>query len=504
MKALVLFALALLIRLAIPSIWQFDGLYGQDAFAYYRQAVAIAQGVPAGALPPLDFFWPNGYPALAAMAIWLLGSAERSALLASVLCGAALAPLVYGLSRDLFPGIGARAGLWAGLMVAVAGQPVLSSVVIMADVPALFWAALAAWLLVRTWPVRVEPGEHRRGYLLLAGIGLGLAVVTRWIYALLALPFAAYALYQTRRFGTSWPSLVLPALGGLAVLAPQVWLSLNRPESLLHSWLLNWRFVHAFGRQFEHIDGHYSYTLPVGIFYLLPLAHPSYMIPLFGVVALWGMWRLWQEQVWGALILLGGWLGVVYLFLAGIPYQNFRFGLTLYLPAVVLAGVGVEMLRVKPPRLVSFWKSTSVGRRFWDRGVHVAMIVCLLGMVSWTMYSTGRFISVQNQSKVLAQQVENAVPAGATVLAFGLTLTLQHYTDLNVVEFYSLDEGTLETVTVASPPVYLLLDLKNLETQWQDRPPARNYQWLQSHKGLTPVADLPPYLLFHLSERTSQ
>ena len=37
---------------------------------------------------------------------------------------------------------------------------------------------------------------------------------------------------------------------------------------------------------------------------------------------------------WGPLILLLGWGGLVYLFLAGIPFQNFRFGLTLYPPFV--------------------------------------------------------------------------------------------------------------------------------------------------------------------------
>ena len=271
---------------------------------------------------------------------------------------------------------------------------------------------------------------------------------------------------------------------------PQVWLSLNRPESLLHSWLLNWRVSNGWGRQFAHIDGDYTYPLPVAVYYLQPLAHPNYMLPVLGLAALWGAWHLWRSRAWGALALLGGWLGVVYLFLAGIPYENFRFGLTLYLPAVLLAGVGVERLRAAPP--------AKIERRMWERGVYIVVAACLLGMGLWAVRSTDRFLSAQNQSKATAQGVARLLPANASVLAFGLTLTLQHYTDLHVVEFYNLDAATLDTATTSAAPVYLLLDLGNVAQQWQERPPAINYQWLQVHRILTRVADFPPYALFQI------
>jgi hypothetical protein len=335
-----------------------------------------------------------------------------------------------------------------------------------------------------------------------------LAVVTRWIYALLALPFAAYGLHQSRQGRTPWPSLLPPVLGGLGVLLPQVWLSLDRPGSLMHSWLTNWRPGNAFERQFEHIDGRYFYPLPVGLYYLQPLIHPTYMVPLLGLAALWGIRHLWRERRlegdWGPLILLAGWLGVVYLFLAGIPYENFRFGLTLYLPALLLAGVGIETLRSEPPVFVLRRLSTRLSRRTWTRGIYVVAAVCLLGMGVWGVHSAGRFLSAQNQSKLITQQVAHILPKDATVLAFGLTLTLQHYTDLNVVELYSLDEETLNAVTASGalrrPPVYLLLDLESVAHQWQDRPPEIHYEWLRMHRELTPVADFPPYSLFLISE----
>ena len=106
---------------------------------------------PQGRLPRTDFFWPNGFSLLAALFMLMVGKTAPAAQFVSLLCGAALAPLVYGLSRELFPTRGHTAGILAGLIITVAGQPILSSVVIMADIPALFWAVLAAWLLVCAW-----------------------------------------------------------------------------------------------------------------------------------------------------------------------------------------------------------------------------------------------------------------------------------------------------------------------------------------------------------------
>jgi hypothetical protein len=272
----------------------------------------------------------------------------------------------------------------------------------------------------------------------------------------------------------------------------------------MHSWLLNWRPGNAFARQFEHIDGHYVYPLPVGLYYLQPLIHPNYMVLVLGLAALWGIWHLWRKRhvagSWGPLLLVVGWLGVAYLFLAGIPYQNFRFGLTLYLPAVLLAGVGIEALRTEPPLFVLRRLSTGLTLRVRERGIHLVVAACLLVMGAWALYSAGRFLATQNQSKEIAHQVASLLPEDATVLSFGLTLTLQHYTDLNVVEFYSLNQATLDAATATEAPVYLLLDLENVAYQWQDRPPAIHYDWLQTHRTLTPVADFPPYSLLLITK----
>ena len=475
--ALWLFLGALMVRLGVLVAWPFDGLYGQDAFAYYRQATALAQGTL-----PLDFFWPNGYPLVAALFMPALGQTPFAAQLVSLLSGASLAPLAYLLTCELLPHTHRRAGILAGLIVMTAGQLVLSSIVVMADMLALFWAALAAWLLVRAWR-----NGRPAGWLVGAGAALAFAAITRWLYVLLAPAFGLYLVYQMRRQPYPWWLIALPVISGLAVLLPQIAISLNRPEGLLHSWLLGWNPANAFRRQFDNVDGHFDYALPIGLFYAEPAAHPAYLFPLLGLAALWGGWRLWGDKAWGPLILLGGWGGGVYLFLAGIPYQNFRFGMTLYLPLVVLAASGLNAV----------WENAST-----RRVAQAAAVVSLAGMLVWAYSTNGEFVIAQNRGKAIVAQVEQSVPPDATLITFGLTLTARQYTRLNVVELFDQDSASLDALTRSESAIYLLLDPGNVESQWRGRKPDVLYQWLKQHAAVIPIDSFATYELFQV-RRTS-
>ncbi|MCP4168089.1 MAG: hypothetical protein GY759_19650 [Chloroflexi bacterium] len=171
--------------------------------------------------------------------------------------------------------------------------------------------------------------------------------------------------------------------------------------------------------------------MPIWLFYLQPAGHPAYLFPLLGLAGLWGCWQLWRRRLWDALILLIGWAGALYLFLAGIPYQNFRFGLVISMPVILLAGFGISQL----------WQSRSVAVRVL---VGILAVISLVGMVLWSYRLIDPFLRVQNHSKVIAREVESELATEATLLAFGLTLTLQHYTDLDVRELFYLDPAALQ------------------------------------------------------------
>ena len=178
-----------------------------------------------------------------------------------------------------------------------------------------------------------------------------------------------------------------------------------------------------------------------------------------------------------------------YVFLSGIPFQNFRFGLTYYFPLLILTGLGLNDLfdRVRASR----------GNRWSAVWLKTLISLSLAGMLAWAYPMLNDFLTTQNQSKLIARQVEQTLPEEATLLTFGLTLTLQHYTHLETLELFYLDAPALEMLTATSPaPIYLLLDPQNIETQWRGRPPEQNYRWLQTHTTLEEMRIFPPYVLF--------
>ncbi len=517
---LALFALALIVRLFFVFAYSFDGLYGQDAFAYFNQAVGIAENIPRGHLPPLTFFWPNGYPFLAAMFMWGMGKTEIAALLPVLLTGAALAPLAYLLCLEFFGEYGPRAGWLAGLIFAVAGQPIQSSVTSMADVPGVFWAMLAVWCLVRAWKVPPIPtvptnshrsdnshsspnapelvGTHRNlqgnlSRLTLSGLFLAFATVTRWNYAMLALSFAVYAVYQTRQHKTPRTWWMAPALVGFVVLLVQVWVSSHRPEGMFHQWLVGWHPRNFFGSSFQTPDGLQTFERPVWLFNLLPGMHPAYLFPLFGVAIPLGAWHTWRERNWGAMILLWGWFMLNYAFLAGIPYENFRFGLALYPPLVLFASLGLALISTYASR---FTHPTSFKWVYWG-----LIGGGLLFMLFWATRMVGSFLTTQTATKQQALEIAAQLPPNATVITLGPTLILDHYTPLKLVEYFTADETQFAQLLRDTPSLYLLLNIPDIQGRYAGMEPAQNLQWLQTHATLTPLGEYPPYTLFALSEK---
>src|ERR1700737_3128807 len=99
-NAVSLFLFALLLRVSIIGLTQFDGLYGQDAFAYYDYARRLLDSTSKLHMPA-PFFWPLGYPALVALAFIPAGVSPQAGQWISVVTGSLTAPLVYWLTREV-------------------------------------------------------------------------------------------------------------------------------------------------------------------------------------------------------------------------------------------------------------------------------------------------------------------------------------------------------------------------------------------------------------------
>lgn len=503
-----LFMAALALRLALILLSRFDGLYGQDAFEYYKYGRALWEA--GGRVPlPGPVYWPLGYPYAMLLGFLVTGVRPLGGQLVSLLAGSAAAPLTALLTRDVVLRLGIererawQAGLVAGVLMAACGQLVQSSIVVMSDAVGVFWAVLSAWALVRA------EGARRPAWLVLSACALAAATMTRWINGLLILPWAWYWLVDVRqRRRTTLPSngegserrdssvlrsLALALITAGLIFAPQAVQSATDPSSSLgHIWLQGWHPANALRRSFANPDGVFSYTWPVALYYIQPTVHPFFLFPVFTPALLIGLGVIGRrlakgQQGAGAASLLIGWPLVQYAFLAGIPYENQRFGLTFFPPLAVLAGVGADVL----------WMKAQARRA---RAILLtAGAIGISGMLFWGWRTTLTSpIQLKRADLETAQWVQRQVPADARVLAFGITATLQFYTPLEVREFFYETPETLADLLTDGHPTYLVLNVGNVETQWQGRAPQINLHWLRAGPGLDRMGERNGYTLYQV------
>lgn len=480
-----LFAAGIFIRLLLLNPIPFDGLYGQDPYAYYDFAATLRDSLANGhPLPP--FFWPLGYPALLAVTQTIFGGTAQTAQTLNILLGALLPVLVYFLARRMVVG---RVGAFlAALLMLFCGQAIQSSLVVMADVPALFWATLSALLLWR-YIADFKQQERITPDLLLAAFTLALAAITRWLYMILIVPWAA-ALLITWGWRIRWRAELLCAVVGMAVLVPQFVYSRTNPYPVFnHAWVEGWSPENAARQTFNNVDGHFEYEKINAVYYAQPFYDPYYLAPVFTPFIVLGLGVLLRQRRFAALVMLLGWALLPYLFLIGIPYQNIRFPLIVFPAVAILAGIGLEALLQ--------WFSARL-RRAGTLAVSALVVVSLIFTWSAVRPIIQTFIANQGKDKAAVAWAINQIPPGETIYTFGLTLTLQHYSDLNVYEIYYETPDTLAAKWLHGQPDYLLLNAWTIENQWDGHEPQTAYHWLRDYRGLLQLGKFGNYTLFRV------
>ncbi len=477
--------------IAAVVVTGFDGLYGQDSFAYFHYATGpLRESLLRWQAPP-PFFWPPGYPLLVAAVSGVIGSVPLAGQIVSIAAGAAVPGFTVLLASELVfpergehPSAGLTVPLVAGLVVAVTGQLLQSSIVVMADTVGLAAATAGAWALVR------YRRTGRGGWLALSAGAFAWAMVTRWIYGLVALPFAVWALWRIAR--RPRPGLLHgagAAAVGAVILAPVAVPAIlgltaggNAPfagDLQVYSWMP----LNALRRVFETADGQLSYSLPNGLYYALAPASWWYFAPILAAFIAPGLWSVLRRRVPPIAGLLLAWTAIVYAFHAGAPWQNPRFALAYLPPLAVLAALGFAALRtagdVRIRRLALF-------------GLVTGLALAAVGSV----VLTGRFIERKQGDVATVRWVERLAPPHAQLLTFGLTATLREYGPVETVDLSEVSSSQLGQLLSDGRPTLVLLDVAGIERQWRGRPPGVNYSSLRDGPGLIPLGMRGVYTLF--------
>jgi 4-amino-4-deoxy-L-arabinose transferase-like glycosyltransferase len=394
------------------------------------------------------------------------------------------------LARELFPRE-PRLALLAGLLSALCGQLWQSGIVVMADTTGLALATFSAWALVR------YAGSHKPAWLIAASAALAYAMLARWIYGLVGIPFAAYALWALPR---ATPSRAIQhALSALAVaavlLVPVLGMPLlgllNHPSDPAtfagNLQVYSWSPLNALQRDFFTADGHLEYAQRNGVYYAVAPFNVAFFGPLLAPWIVLGLGAAVRDWARPTQVLILGWAAIVYVFHAGAPWQNFRFTLAYLPPLAVLVAAGIV------------WTWRHLDRRRWARALVAAWTVLgLASMLAGGVRLGETFVDRKDDDLALARWVQAQTPPGAQLLSFGPPLTLRHYTSLPTFDLFDVSPSDLNGVLGAPTPTYVLLDEQNVQDQWLNQPPSDNFLRLRNGPGLQLVGDQGSYTLYRV------
>ena len=471
---------------AIAASRGFDGLYGQDAYAYFDYSIGSVRQSIAHLQPLEPFFWPPGYPLFVAVTSLITGSTPLAGQLVSLVAGALVPVFTVLLVHELWPQDWQLAAL-VGAIVAMCGQLWQSSVVVMADTTGLALATFSAFALVR------YANGGRGAWLIAAAAAIAYATLARWIYGIVALPFVVYTLrifYRRPRLPTeALASVVVAVLILVPVVGPPLIGLISRPGEPApfagNFQVYSWSPVNALRHDFFTADGHLQYTQPNGVYYAIAPFNLAFFGPLLAVWILVGLWaaRGWPRRT-GLLIV--GWAAIVYAFHAGAPWQNFRFALAYLPPLAILAAAGVLYA--------------------WRRIAHplrLAVVVCAaVGLLVSSLAAARlveRFIDTKDQELALVHGVTAQTPPDAQLLTFGPTLAFRHYSNLPTFDLFDLSPAELDAVVQQRGDLYVLVDQASLKGQWLDQAPWINFVRVRDAPGLTPIGELETYTLFRVN-----
>jgi hypothetical protein len=301
---------------------------------------------------------------------------------------------------------------------------------------------------------------------------LAIAVVTRWGFALLAIPWVLCVLVS----GPSRRALrdgAAAAIVGAALLAPVGVLvatqdsppSLAVPAYAGDLAVYSWQPANAFRTEFDTGDGHFEYERANGWYYLAVPFHWYYLTPLLVPAVVIGAAAIVRGRAWAAGAALIGWPLVFYAFHAGAPWQNFRFPLAYLPPLAALAGLGVHVAM----RWLAPARRPLLGAAF------AAVLVLKTGAAFWLCHT---FVERKDVTVELVRQVESGLPDDAVLLTFNYTDVFRYYGRLDVRELFTESPASVDALASSPRPVYLLVDPPDLQSQWRDKPPGRIYRAL--------------------------
>lgn len=319
--------LPLLAWIVVRFGFNFNGLYGQDAYAYLlhtREWKAFFLGGDQ----PGTFFWPPNYSIVSALLALVVKTEFYSLQLISVFSMVGLAGVLNAWFKQAFKQASALIRV-SFVSLAFLFSPYLFRLGMqsMSDMLAMFLLTASFYYL---W--KFQNDRETKHMLLWAGVS-GLALTTRYPAIIVLLPsmiFVAYTLVVNKQI----KQLMLGLTAGLIPVAfAAIWkLSSGGVADAIQSVILNdWSVQNFFKTEFQRPDTNSSFLLPNILFNLSVFVHPGTLI--YGIILLPLTFKNFRKDAFQSLLLVS--ILIYVIFLSGIPFQNSRVLVFAY-PLVVM------------------------------------------------------------------------------------------------------------------------------------------------------------------------
>ncbi|HEX6033055.1 MAG TPA: glycosyltransferase family 39 protein [Anaerolineales bacterium] len=385
-------------------VWGINQLgYNTDEAVYAGRAAAIAKDPTLKDIFPIFRAHPLLFQFLLAL-VFSFGVSDLAGRLVAVAIGLAAVYMTYRVGKLLY---GVKAGLLAGLFMALMPYHVIVSRQVLLDGPLVFCTTLALFFLAR------YAMTQRPAWIYLTGVGMGLTFLAKEtgiillgaIYAFLAL---------SREIRVRIQHLIVSAFLMALMIAPF-------PISLLLAGgtrsgknYLVWQLF----RRANHPWDFYPSTVPEAIGFLVIIA------------AILGLWFLRHEKSWRERLLLC-WILVPATFFQLWPTKGFQYLLPIAPPIAVLAGRAIARWWPEDLPLFNNWRI----RRSWIKTFAVAVLAFSLLLSSVqiiTPSTTGMFVAGTGGvpgGREAGGWVRENIPAGATLMTIGPSMA-------NIIQFY--------------------------------------------------------------------
>jgi hypothetical protein len=306
-------------------LFDFDGLYGQDAYEYLRYSKAIYNFMISG-VNPGDYFWPLFYPVIGAIINLVIQNSDLSLLLTSVFSLSISAFFLDKIIHLLFRTTFKFSTLFVLLFFLLSPYILKHDLLIMSDGLATCFIVLTVYHFIK---FRQEQFIKHIYFIVVFSV---MAVMTRYASAVILFPFIVSTLMHSLKIKHVFKHIPALILIIAILLTPHFLVRYSNYDAFLsHQWLQDWSVSNFFKTDFTSVDGWAYYTFPSIIYAFSNLFHPGYIF--IGVVILPLLFIkkstfMYQKTIAISILLYA-------LFLAGIPYQNNRF-LILSFPLVLV------------------------------------------------------------------------------------------------------------------------------------------------------------------------